>query len=182
MNKMLQKTLAVLMCVGLCIGLFPISFAEADADEGKTITLIEAESFDAARGFAINASNFPDSTFRAFVEEHCDTDGDLVLNDMEIAAVTEMDVHGLGISDLTGIAAFFHLRKLNCSENSLSYLDVSDLANLEELYCQDNFYAEQENGDNIEVSGLEWLTLNTGLKILWCQNNNLNNIKDLEID
>ena len=176
MNKAVQKALAVLMCIGMCISLTPVSLAEADAGDGKTITLIEAESFDAARGFAVNASNFPDPTFRAFVEEHCDTDGDLVLNDMEIAAVTEMDVHGLGISDLTGIAEFFYLRTLNCSENCLMYLDVSDLANLEELYCQDNFYAEHEIDGNFQVSGLKSLTLNNNLKVLWCQNNRLSNL------
>lgn len=182
MKTVLHKALAWLLCVSLCASLFPVSFAWADAaDDGESASAVnemtEAESFEAARGVIINAENFPDPVFRAYVEENCDSDGDLVLTHREITAITEMDVHGLGIESLAGIWYFPELVTLNCSENKLRELDVSDLPCLERLYCQDNLVTTEE----VEMAeetvsydhGLEFLVPSRALKVLWCYNNNL---------
>lgn len=42
----------------------------------------------------IDAENFPDDVFRAYVSENCDTEGDDVLSEEEIADVVYIDVHG----------------------------------------------------------------------------------------
>ena len=52
---------------------------------------------------AVNADNFPDAVFRAYVDENFDTTNDDVLTLDEIAAVTKLQVGGMGISDLSGI-------------------------------------------------------------------------------
>ncbi len=108
----------------------------------------DAESFDAARGVIVSASIFPDRVFREYIEEYLDTDGNLVLTQPEIEAVTEMDVHGFGIADLTGIEYFTNLIILNCSENRLTALDVSSLPKLEYLYCQSNYEYRAETDED----------------------------------
>ena len=87
------------------------------------LTLSDAETFDAAKGTHINATNFPDPVFRQFVEDSFDTDGDLVLTEEEVADVTEINVRAKGIASLKGIWAFPNLVTLNCSDNNLRELD-----------------------------------------------------------
>ena len=129
-----------------------------------------AETFDAAKGLAVSAANFPDPAFRSYVEQFCDQDGDLVLTAEEIADVTRMDVRGKGISSLEGIEAFSSLVTLNCSDNNLRELNVSDLPRLEQLYCQENYRAGEKGQ---EQTGLALLVPSGALKELWCYNNNL---------
>ena len=176
--KQLHKSLALLLCICLCAGLIPAAAAATDAGEAD-LSLSETAEFDAARGIVINAANFPDSVFRAFVEDNYDLDEDLVLTDEERTAVTEMDVHGLGITDLSGVEYFTGLVTLNCGENMLRALDVSGLPRLENLYCQSNLVSEPDDAaanENISHSydrGLSELIPSSALKVLWCYNNNL---------
>lgn len=165
----LRKIFALILYLCLCMSLMPAALA-ADADSAPALSLSETESFDAATGVLINANTFPDPIFRRYVEENCDTNGDLVLTAEEIAAVKEMDVSGLGISSLDGIWEFPYLTVLNCSENCLRSLDVSDLPYLEYLYCQRNFVTVDEQQQR---SGLESLIPSRALKVLWCYDNNL---------
>ena len=48
----------------------------------------------------IDAVNFPDEQFRAFVLDSCDADGNGYLSDAEIAEVTWIECGGLGIESL----------------------------------------------------------------------------------
>lgn len=73
----------------------------------------------------INAENFPDATFRAYVQENFD-DGDGILIDDEIAYVYDISVSGLGISSLKGIEHFTELETLECENNLLAELNVPD--------------------------------------------------------
>ena len=96
-------------------------------------------SYPGSDAIEINETNFPDEKFRAYVgQESIDTNQDGFLNPQEIADVTEIDVYNKGISDLTGIGIFTALTKLNCDDNSLTSLDVSNNTALEILCCYRN--------------------------------------------
>ncbi|MCB4798261.1 T9SS type B sorting domain-containing protein [Neotamlana laminarinivorans] len=81
-----------------------------------------------------------------------------------INTITNLDVSEQNISDLTGIEDFTSLISLDCSQNILTTLNVSQNSLLTELFIHDNLLT------NIDVSNL------TALKILWCYSNNLNTL------
>jgi Leucine-rich repeat (LRR) protein len=92
--------------------------------------------------------DFPDANFKnALVNSKCvDTDNDWnedsdvdLNNDGEIdldeaMKVTNLDVARNQISNLEGIGNFRNLKTLNCSDNSLLSLNVSELKNLEKFF------------------------------------------------
>ena len=102
----------------------------------KVMTAYGGDPF--AEGIAINETNFPDATFRSFVQSNYDKDGNAILSEAEIAAVEEMDVGAKGIADLTGIKYFTSLDWLNCTWNQLTSLDVSGCTSLTTLCCYSN--------------------------------------------
>lgn len=65
----------------------------------------------------IDDENFPDENFRNYLQENYGEDGMLAGPEL---AVAELDLSGLGISDLTGIACFTALTELNISNNQIS--------------------------------------------------------------
>jgi len=85
----------------------------------------------------INAANFPDDNFRQYVlDAGFDTDGDRILSDEELAAVTKIDCPSKSISDLKGIECFSALEELHCYDNQISSLDLSINPKLTVLDCQ----------------------------------------------
>ena len=86
----------------------------------------------------IDALNFPDPNFRAYVKAKFDKDKNNCLSESERNAVTEIDVRYKNISNLSGIEFFPNLKKLNCSYNQLTSLDVSKNTKLSELDCYEN--------------------------------------------
>ena len=114
-----------------------------------------------AEGIAINETNFPDATFRSFVQSNYDKDRNAILSETEIAAVEEMVVEGKGIADLTGIKYFTALKGLYCSYNQLTSLDVSNNMALTILYCSYNQLT------SLNVSN------NTALTYLYCYSNQI---------
>ncbi|MBR1658252.1 MAG: hypothetical protein IJ697_07280, partial [Synergistaceae bacterium] len=75
---------------------------------------------------AINATNFPDEVFRAYVRTYFDKDYNMVLSDEEIAGATRINVYNVSdISSLKGIEYFTALTVLDCSHTQLTRLDVS---------------------------------------------------------
>ncbi|GAA4280244.1 T9SS type B sorting domain-containing protein [Gaetbulibacter aestuarii] len=116
-------------------------------------------------GWAQNTS-IPDPNFeQVLIDLNYDTapiDG--LVPTANIIGITDLDVSGRNISDLTGIEAFSALTILNCSDNTVSNLNLSNNTVLTELYCSNNLL------NNLDVSILP------DLKILWCNNNLLNNL------
>ena len=111
--------------------------------------------------------NFPDATFMEYVKQfdtHPVGNPDGFLDADEREAVTEIDVHGKNISNLYGIQFFPNLEKLDCDQNNLSSLDVSQNPALKYLYC------EQNNLSSLDVSS------NSALKYLHCTQNNLSSL------
>ena len=86
----------------------------------------------------ISQAYFPDSDFRGYIKAVWDTDGDLLLTDAEAQAESSMVLNGRSVADLTGLERFTHLTYLDCRDNQLTTLDVSNLPHLSQLYCQNN--------------------------------------------
>ena len=108
----------------------------------------------------INATNFPDQTFRTYLSgESFDKNGDGVLSDSEIATVSEINVDsritGAKISSLKGIEHFTALIKLTCYNNELTELDVSSNKALETLECSSNKVTELDLSKNTALSTLD---------------------------
>ena len=114
----------------------------------------------------INSMVFPDDTFRNYISQNFDTNGDRVLSEGEIAKVkTIRVVYSYRVVDsLDGIEVFYSLENLYCSENRLSKLDVSKNAALKVLSCGNNPLRE------LDVSK------NAALEELYCANNQLSEL------
>ena len=119
----------------------------------------EEEPYD-GEDLTVSAKFFPDAKFRSIVAAY-DTNGDNILSDTELGKVNEIKVNGKGITDLTGIEHFYNLLTLNCSNNSLTALDVWNNKYLETLDCSNN-----------NLTALD-LTNNEDLMWLACYGNNI---------
>ena len=114
---------------------------------------------------AINATNFPDKSFRNYLlSQEYGKDGKLT--EEEIAGITSIKLRGYSISSMKGIEYFTALRELDCSGGSwdygkLSQLDLSKNTALEKLHCMKNQLTE------LNVSGCK------ALKFLDCKANQL---------
>ena len=124
---------------------------------------------------------FPDPAFEAALRGFiAKSQGNILASD--VAEITELDVYGLHIADLTGIKYFVELEVLNCGENQLTSLDVSQNNVLKELWCWDNQLTMLDVSQNIAMiklyCGVNQLTLldvshNTALEELNCDDNQL---------
>ena len=103
----------------------------------------------------INAANFPDDTFRAYVmSASVDVDGDGVLSGDELL-ITSMEIIESGVESLAGIEYFTGLEELYCYSNNLTALDVSKNTNLYTLECDNNKLETLDLSKNIELRELE---------------------------
>lgn len=116
---------------------------------------------------------FPDSNFRSALIECSDSfitsdayeNGAFTfINERELDLVSDISVSGRNISSLEGIEYFFALRTLDCSNNSIEELDVSNFVSLQELNCSNNNISELD------------LYNNQCLKTLDCSNNNIESL------
>ena len=101
----------------------------------------------------INTTNFPDATFRDYVQQF-DTDHSGSLSSDEIAVVTQINVINKSISNLTGIEYFTALEKLECYYNQLTSLDVSQNTALTYLECSYNQLTSLDVSENAELNTL----------------------------
>ena len=117
---------------------------------------------------AIDASNFPNPNFRAYVKAEFDKDYNNSLSESERNAVTEIKVadgyNGQKITNLKGIEFFPNLEKLYCDNNQLTSLDVSQNKALKYLNCSEN-----------QLTSLD-VSQNTQLKELRCYGNQLTSL------
>lgn len=122
----------------------------------------------------------PDDNFENYLETH-DADGNVVTvgnatsmgngiaNDnivytSRIESVEELDIDNLSIADLTGIEGFIGLKKLDCHDNTIASLNLSQNVALEELNCY------RMGLQNLDI------TQNVNLKIIQCFRNDLTTI------
>jgi Leucine-rich repeat (LRR) protein len=127
----------------------------------------------------------PNLAFRRIVYEFINKTLDELLDDEDLTVlgeIEELNVSKLGISNLTGIELFTGLTRLDCSQNKLTQLDVSKLENLIYLNCAENNLKElnmtnltaltsldcsQNKMDLLDVTGFE------NLAYLNCAQNHL---------
>lgn len=134
----------------------------------------------------ISESTFPDENFREYIANKVDTDKNGKISQGEIEGCTFINVYHKDIKSLEGIDFFSNLTKLNCADNELTELSLSneglkkvdcgknqltdikvnDCKNLQELMCNDNKLQEL---DIAELVSLEYLD---------CRNNE---IKELSL-
>lgn len=162
-----MKTTPILLLLLLALLLSPIALAEdapspADPVEPPVMEsaaelcepdepILSEASYPEAR-----ESDFPDASFRACLFNNFDVDRDGALSDVEIAAITSVDVSDGAIADLTGVEKLINLRELVCYGNEITSLNLSANPLLEELYCYDN-----------PLSSLD-VSRNPGLRMLYC--------------
>jgi hypothetical protein len=108
----------------------------------------------APTGIPVTDVNFPDSAFRAFVSQNCDTNHDGYLSTSEIDAVTSLSLSGRSIYSLKGIEYFSSLTSLYCTDNYLTSLDVSRCSSLELLHCFRNRLTTLTLGTNTRLARL----------------------------
>lgn len=112
--------------------------------------------------------SIPDANFKSALvsDPAINTNGDAEIQYSEASAVTgTLWVSQNLISDLTGIAAFTQITGLECSNNNLSYLNVSYNFNLKYLWCSFN---------NLSSFDLPWGA--SAFEYLDCSFNNLNSL------
>ena len=152
-NKASYIMTAFFLCLIIVIGLSSEALASSPDEDG----------------IPVDAEHFPDEAFRSYVNEEI-AGGDGMLSAAEISSITAMDCSNLGISTLTGIEVFTQLTDLDCSENSLSTLDVSDLSSLQRLICSKNALTYLRV---IKYVGTEPTGGCFGLEYLSCEDNQL---------
>ena len=116
--------------------------------------------------------NIPDANFKNYLVRNTDinTNGDNEIRLLEALAFTgQINCYSQNISDLTGIEAFTALTYLDCSNNQLTSLDVSNNRALERLDCGFNQLT------SLDVSN------NTALSYLSCEGNELDCVKGVRI-
>ncbi len=130
----------------------------------------------------INETSFPDENFRSIVAAF-DTDSDGTLSDDEIEAVEKIDASGKNISDLKGIQYFSMLKELDCKDNRLITLDLSENKKLRSLICSGNQLNELDvsaldelDDINCASNQLTILKLNKMLTYVKCSDNQLTEI------
>ena len=105
---------------------------------------------------AIDETNFPDAEFRAYVNNNFDTDKNGFLSPAERNTVTEINVYlHWTLGSLEGIAYFPNLTSLNCSQTSLTALDVSSNTALEELDCSYSDLTALDVSHNLALKNLD---------------------------
>ena len=154
----MTRIISFIAALILCLSFFPSAVTAAEA------SLASSESAE----IDINDINFPDEKFRRFIlGQGYDRNSDLRLSDAELAEVTEMDCEGgqddgSKIGDLSGIGHFRFLTKLNCRDNLLKELDVSELHDLIYLDCSSNMIS------SLDAAIIPWCPSGHPAVILCC--------------
>lgn len=151
-GKITVLALSLCFLIAVVIGLALVAHAE---NEYTTL---------AVGGLRIDGSSFPDSAFREYVGQNCDTNRDGYLSDGEISAVTEIVLDGKTVRDLSGIGVFTKLERLFCSGNNIGTVNLSSNKAIVELIC------DNSGVSSLDVSGC------ASLVRLVCDRNSLTSI------
>ena len=147
------------------IGMISMFFVIGLAANGGRVS---AES-----GVAINASNFPDSSFRNYVKSF-DANGDGVLSSSERKKVTSINVPGYKLSSIKGIEYFTELTGLDCSYNYITELDLSNNRKLKSVRADNNKFSTANVSTLTELEyinlggySVETVDLSNNRKLMW---------------
>lgn len=169
---MKKKLMAVLLAALMLLSLAPIAAADP-VPEGAV---------------AIEAGNFNDANFRAYLMGAFPTElsgATYYIPAAEVAQITEINCASQGITDLTGIALFPALAKLNCSGNNLGTLDLSGNTKLKTVNCSNCGLTALNVSTCMPLETLDCskngllnldVTHQTALKELNCSENNMSTL------
>ena len=154
MRKKSTRLLSAALAVCMTVTVLPMSaFASgvAELESGvspqETTAAQSVETGDVTGDVAIDEEHFPDSNFRKFVKKY-DRDQNGILSQSELAKVTDLNCRGKSITSLEGIEHFTSLKELNCRDNQLTELDVSNNSELKSLDCRENQLTELDVSNN----------------------------------
>lgn len=106
----------------------------------------------------VNYTFVPDDNFeQALIDFGYDDLLDNLVLTSNISLVEKLNIRFREIVDLTGIEDFENLYHLNCSNNNISYLDLSNNTLLERLFCRKNgmLYLNVKNGTNTIITDFD---------------------------
>ena len=103
-------------------------------------------------------SHIDTSFLLALIQEGVDTNGDSQINPEETEAVTNLNVAGYEITDMSGIENFLNLDTLYCGENNFASLDVSSNTALKYLDCSGHLYITVTPLQTLNLAGCTELT------------------------
>ncbi|MCD8056029.1 MAG: leucine-rich repeat domain-containing protein, partial [Clostridiales bacterium] len=118
-------------------------------------------NIDGEDSVRLSEATFPDTMFRRYLRNYEGTDNNEWLTTSEILIITDVSVTGNKIESLRGIEYLTALQNLDCSDNSLGELDLSENTKLKRLLC---------NGCSLTSLNVK---SNTTLTYLDCGNNML---------
>lgn len=107
-----------------------------------------------------------------------DTNGDGEIQLIEAQAVKYLYLYNSNISNISGVDSFTNLQYLNCAINSLSNLNISNLANLNGLTC---FLNNLSSLDVSNLSNLKHLDIHSN-EISGINLSNLSNLEYLNVE
>lgn len=168
--------------IGASVVDLPETADDVDNEPGDTAAWSAAPAADTEQAeIPIDEKHFPDENFRSYLET-IDKDKSKGFSADELAKITEIDVIGKNISDLTGIAYFTALETLQCDNNALAALDVSQNTKLKTLTCSGNQLTALNLNSNSrlislvcsdnQITNLD-LSMNKNLQDLRCARNDL---------
>ena len=170
-----RRGLSAFLAMAMCFGLLP------------------ATAWAAEEGVAIDESNFPNKTFRNYIQKVFDKDNNDFFSADEIAAVTELtfqypddpNTGVAGITSLKGIEYFTALTSLDCSYQDLTELDLSRNTGLTSVLCYGNQLTELDLSANTQLIKLDCssneithldVSSNHNLEKLSCYHNRLTSL------
>lgn len=126
--------------------------------------------------------DFDDLTFKAYCTHHFDKNGDHEISVTEAEVVKRVSIITADVASMKGIEHFTNIEELECCDNRLTVLDVSQNTKLKKLNCGDNQLKSLDVSHNKELTELiccanELASLdvsqNTKLTLLYCDKNEL---------
>ena len=125
-------------------------------DEAQTNTTTITKESTTGIFYNNGGVNFPDAALKAYLVNNYDDDGDGEISIAESDNITMINCSGKGVSDLSGLEVCSNLVTLNCSNNSITTIELPNLAQLVTLTCNGN-PIERINLNN--CTALEYLNL-----------------------
>ena len=154
----MKKNMLLLIFVSLVLSVSGSSLCDVSGQS-------ETNSTRASSDVLFNEENFPDPNFRKYLQDtYSDITADGIFTAEEISSIYQITVNELSISTLKGIEHFTALLTLQCYDNQLTSLDVSQNSSLILLWCNNN-----------QLSSLD-VSKNSYLLDLWCYNNQLSSL------
>lgn len=130
----------------------------------------------------------PDANFKTALVENCciDSNHDGEIQESEAVAFSDiLDIYDKNISDLTGIEAFVNVIQLNCSNNPLCGLNITNNIALYALSCRNTMINNIDLSQNTLLTHLDCsmnyltnldISNNTALTNLFCFDNSISNL------